>query len=412
MERARRIRVHVLVAALGCLLASSALGARPALALSCQSWDTTCLRLQQAQLDQQSVQNRLSQIQQSLTDIQQKSTAIAQLLQTLKTQIDQQKKVIAATQRKLDDTNRQIRYTEADISRRQAQLEVRQQLLDQRVRAMDKHDSLNYFELVVTSQSFNQLVDRLTTMQDIIRADQGLIDQLRQARFQIQQQQTRLQAQRDQQAALLQQQQQQNAQLEQTLAAQQAALAYDQELEAQYQQQAQALAAENQQLAGQIQQLQQQYDNEARGFGGGSGRFAWPQSGAITQPFGCSDLVLEPYDPGCPTRHFHQGLDIAAPFGNPIGAGDAGIVASVVTGCGQGYFYCGGGYGNQVIIVHGNGYSTLYAHLSAVFVSPGQAVRRGQTIGQEGSTGASTGPHLHFGVLYNGRWVDPQAYLA
>ena len=62
--------------------------------------------------------------------------------------------------------------------------------------------------------------------------------------------------------------------------------------------------------------------------------------------------------------------------------------------------------------MHGNGYSTLYAHLSAVLASPGQGVGRGQVIGREGSTGASTGPHLHFGVMYNGRWVDPQAYLA
>jgi murein DD-endopeptidase MepM/ murein hydrolase activator NlpD len=347
-----------------------------------------------------------------MTDIQQKSTATVQLMRSLNAQIDQEKQVIAGTQKKLDDTNRQIRYTEADISRRQAQLQVRRQLLDQRVRAMAKHDSLNYFELVVTSQSFSQLVDRLTTMQDIVRSDQQLIDQLRRERSLIQQQQANLQTQRDQQAALLQQEQDQKAQLDQTLASQQAALAYYQQLEAQYQQQAQVLAAENQQLTSQIQQLQQQYDAEARGFGGGSGRFAWPEGGGISQPFGCTDLVLEPYDPGCATRHFHQGLDIAAPYGTTIGAGDAGVVASVVTGCVQGYYYCGGGYGNQVVIVHGNGYSTLSAHLSAVLVSTGQGVSRGQAIGLEGSTGASTGPHLHFGVMYNGRWVDPEAYLA
>jgi murein DD-endopeptidase MepM/ murein hydrolase activator NlpD len=389
---------RVLFVGLPCLFMASALLGRPAAALSCQSWDTTCKRLQQAQQTQQNVQNRLQQIQQGMTDIQQKSTATVELIHSLNTQIDQQKKVIAATKRK-------IRYTAADISRRQAQLAVRQQLLDQRVRAMDKHDSLNYFELVVTSQSFSQLVDRLTTMQDIIRSDRLLVDQLKEQRTQIQQQQTK-------QAALLQQQQDQKAQLDLTLASQQAALAYYEQLEAQYQQQAQILAAQNQQLIAQIQQLQQQYDSEARGFGGGSGRFAWPEGGMITQGFGCTDLVLEPYSAACATRHFHQGLDIGAAFGTTIGAGDAGVVASAVTGCSQGYYGCGGGYGNQVVIVHGNGYSTLYAHLSAVLVSPGQGVRRGQAIGREGSTGASTGPHLHFAVMYNGRWVDPQAYLA
>jgi len=411
-ETSGRLSIRIRLATICCLVAiPSLLAGRPAVALTCQPSDTTCKQLQQAQQNQQGVQNQLKQIQQNMTDIQQKSTATVRLIQSLNTQIDQQKTVIAGTQKQVDDANRQIRYTEADIARRQAQLQVRQQVLDQRVRAMDKHDSLNYFELVVTSQSFTQLVDRVATMQDVVRSDQVLIDQLKQDRSQVQQQQVRLQGQRDQQAALLQQEQAQKAQLDLTLASQQSALAYFQQLEVQYQQQSQVLAAENQQLISQIQQLQQQYDSEARGLGGGSGRFAWPERGPITQPFGCSDLVLEPYDPSCATRHFHQGLDIGAPFGTPIGAGDAGVVASIVTGCGQGNYYCGGGYGNQVVIVHGNGYSTLYAHLSAVLVSTGQGVSRGQIIGREGSTGASTGPHLHFGVMYNGRWVDPQAYL-
>jgi murein DD-endopeptidase MepM/ murein hydrolase activator NlpD len=402
---------RLLLAALPCLALLPLLGARPAQALSCPPGDAACQRLQQAEQSQQNVQNRLKQIQQSVADIQQKSAAATQLIQSLNAQIDQQKQLIAATQAKLDDVNRQIRYTEADISRRQAQLEARQQLLDQRVRAMDKHDSLNYFELVVTSQSFTQLVDRISTMQDVVRSDQQLIGQLKVERAQVQRQQVKLQGQRDQQTALLQQQQAQEQQLNATVASQQAALAYYQQLEAQYQAQAQALAAENEQLISEIGQLQAQYQGQAQSLGGGSGRFAWPQGGTITQPFGCSDLVLEPYDPNCASRHFHQGLDIAAPFGNPIGAGDAGVVASVVTWCSEGYYGCGGGYGNQVVIVHGNGFSTLYAHLSRVLVSPGQGVARSQTVGLEGSTGASTGPHLHFGVAYNGRWVDPQAYL-
>lgn len=395
-------------------LSLSMLAGRPAQAVSCQPGDSICQQLQQKQQTQQDVQGQLSQIQQNITNVQQKSTAIIQVIQGLNTQIDQQKQVIAATQAKLDETNRQIRYTQADISRRQAEVEARQQLLNQRVRAMDKHDSLNYFELVVTSQSFTQLVDRISTMQDIVRSGQQLLDQVKAAKAQVQQQQAKLQQEHDQVTALLQQQQAQQAQLDADVAAQQAALASYQQLEAQYQQQVQALTAQNNNLLGQIQQLQQQFQAEAQSSGGGSGQFAWPQHGTLTQPFGCTDLVLEPAPPPgvhCITGHFHYGLDIAANFGNPIGAADAGVVGSVVTGCVAGTFSCGGGYGNQVLIVHGNGYTTLYAHLSQVDVSVGQAVKRGQTIGMEGSTGASTGPHLHFGISFDGGWVDPQAYL-
>src|SRR5207237_6594628 len=92
-------------------------------------------------------------------------------------------------------------------------------------------------------------------------------------------------------------------------------------------------------------------------------------------------------------------------FGTPVGAADSGVVSYTNYGW-------GGGYGNFVIITHGNGYSTLYAHLSAISVGAGQAVRRGQTIGAEGSTGYSTGPHLHFEIRLNGAYQNPLSYVA
>src|SRR5215831_17482657 len=236
---------------------------------------------------------------------------------------------------------------------------------------MDKHGSVDYMELVVTSRSFTEMVDRLVIMQDIIRSDQRLVDNLRQERDQIKQLRQKLQGEHDQQAALLKQQQDEEAQVERTKAAQQ----------------------------------QAQFDAQARNVGGGTGRFGWPERGPITQPFGCTDLLGEPYDPSCPTRHIHEGIDIGASYGTSIGAADAGIVSLVTWNpC------CG--YGNYVLITHGNGYTTIYAHLSAIYVSVGQAVRRGQPIGAEGSTGYSTGPDLHFGVDYNGAWQNPLSYLS
>ena len=74
-------------------------------------------------------------------------------------------------------------------------------------------------------------------------------------------------------------------------------------------------------------------------------------------------------------------------------------------------FGWGGGYGNYIVITHGNGFSTLYAHLSAINVSVNQAVQRGQQIGAEGSTGFSTGPHLHFEIRLNGAYQNPLSYL-
>lgn len=115
-----------------------------------------------------------------------------------------------------------------------------------------------------------------------------------------------------------------------------------------------------------------------------SGNFVWPAGGTITQNF----------------TWYHKGIDIANRGAPSVAAADAGKV--VGAGWLDGY-----GYGNRVIIDHGNGYRTLYAHLSQVFVVAGQTVGRGAAIGRMGSTGRSTGLHLHFEVLLNGVYLNP-----
>jgi murein DD-endopeptidase MepM/ murein hydrolase activator NlpD len=270
---------------------------------------------------------------------------------------------------------------------------------------MDKHGSYDYLGLIVTSRGFTELVNRIVIMQDIIRSDNHLVDTLRHERDEIKTLEQKLEQQRQEERDLLKQQQQQEATLEQTRQIQQKALDYYRQLEAQFDAQRKELEAEKAQIGALVNDLQAQYDAEARTLGGGSGKFGWPERGVITQLFGCTDFLAEPYNPNCPTRHWHTGLDIATDYGTPIRAADSGVVS--YTNCGW-----GGGYGNFIVINHGNGYATLYAHLSAIYVSAGQPVRRGQTIGAEGSTGFSTGPHLHFEIRYNGAYQNPLSYLA
>lgn len=118
-----------------------------------------------------------------------------------------------------------------------------------------------------------------------------------------------------------------------------------------------------------------------------SGSFVWPGFGRITQPF----------------RWYHKGIDIANHDGGPILAADSGTV--VVSG------WTNSGYGNHVIIDHGNGFQTLYGHLSSISVTTGIRVTRGTTIGQMGNTGRSTGTHLHFEIRTGSGNVDPLGYL-
>jgi len=391
--------------AVGLTLLVICLAPTPVAGDDCAPNDTVCRQLQDAKQSQADTNRRLQDIQQSLAGAQQKANQTLAYINELKAQIAAQQAKIAQTQAKVRETERQIRLTEAEIARREAHIQVRQSLLAQRVRAMDKHGSVDYMELVVTSRSFTELVDRLVIMQDIIRSDQRLVDNLRQERDQIKQLRQKLQEQHDQEAALLKQQQDEEAQLQRATTAQQQALDYYHQLEAQLDAQRKELEAEKARIDALVTRLQAQYDAQARDLGGGTGRFGWPERGPITQPFGCTDLLGEPYDPNCPTRHTHTGIDIGAANGTTIGAADTGIVSYVNWGW-------GGGYGNYVLITHGNGYATLYGHLSAIYVSVDQAVRRGQPIGAEGSTGYSTGPHLHFEIRYNGAYQNPLSYLS
>jgi len=119
-----------------------------------------------------------------------------------------------------------------------------------------------------------------------------------------------------------------------------------------------------------------------------AGSFVWPASGRISQGY----------------KFYHKAIDIASKGGGPILAADAGRVT--LTGWPD-----GGGYGNRVVIDHGNGFVTLYAHLSVVRVVTGQTVNRGDIIGDMGTTGRSTGVHLHFEVRQNGVMLNPLSFL-
>jgi murein DD-endopeptidase MepM/ murein hydrolase activator NlpD len=131
-------------------------------------------------------------------------------------------------------------------------------------------------------------------------------------------------------------------------------------------------------------------------------RFIWPEPQAtISQSFGPSSFWYEPAYGGY--AHFHTGIDLVEPFGSPIYAADDGVVA-LVGGSNS-------GYGNYVVIAHSGGWDTLYGHLSTSLVKVGQVVTQGQVIGLEGSTGNSTGAHVHFELRINQKPVDPRPYL-
>jgi len=123
--------------------------------------------------------------------------------------------------------------------------------------------------------------------------------------------------------------------------------------------------------------------------------YVWPLQGRISSAYGWRSISVA-------GNQFHGGIDVAAPTGTPVAAARGGVVVRA------GWI---GAYGFLVAVDHGDGWETRYAHLSRIDVAPGQRVAQGSVVGLVGSTGASTGPHLHFEIRHQGRALDPLTYL-
>lgn len=137
--------------------------------------------------------------------------------------------------------------------------------------------------------------------------------------------------------------------------------------------------------------------------GAAPGRLTWPLSQwVLTQPYGCTAVELEPVAAWCPAGHFHSGIDLAAPVVTPVHAAADGVARVAESP---------GGYGLYVVVDHGGGVATLYGHLEWTSLRSGEHIRAGENLGLLGSSGLSTGPHLHFEVRRDGRPVDPIAWL-
>ena len=125
--------------------------------------------------------------------------------------------------------------------------------------------------------------------------------------------------------------------------------------------------------------------------------------GVITQPFGCTSFELEPYDPFCPGRHLHTGIDLAAAMGTPVHSATGGTARVGFDPDGAGLY---------VVVAVDSHVRAFYCHLSSVAVITGKPVSAGDVIGGLGSSGNSTGPHVHFEIQRDGTSIDPAVWLA
>ncbi len=322
--------------------------------------------------------------------------------------LDQEANGLAEQIRKLSD---EIEVKKGEIARTQAELEEAQRISEKqyehmklRIQYMYEHGTPSYLELFLTAESMSDFLNRSTYAAEVSRYDRSMLDQYIEQKEKIAAAKAVLESEEEELNLMAEAAKEQKETVDALIQTKTAQIqSYQNEINNQSGE-AQAYQEDLEEQERLLKELEAQIAAAALanaraedGDGGASG-FLWPcpSSRRITSDFGMREIPT----PGATANH--NGIDIGAPTGSAILASASGRVTT------SKYSYSAGNY---IVISHGNGVSTVYMHCSALYVSEGEMVSQGQTIGAVGSTGFSTGPHLHFGVMVNGAYVNPRNYV-
>ena len=362
------------------------------------------------QLD--SIQQQVNQQNAAKADAETVIGSVSEQLRQIEEQLRQATAELGTIKEQRVAVENDITLNERQLSEAQKRLEGRESVFYKRVRDIYINGRLSYLDVVIGSKDFSDFANRLEVLKRIIDSDITLINEIKKERAEIEAHKQKLEADRAklvelEKAALAKQAEIEQKKAERNVVLQKAqndratAMQAIEELNAssaqvsamlKERQAARAAAAAAAAAAAQSSGGQGASDNWVQG----TGQLGWPVSGEITSPYGYR------VHPIWGTTIYHSGIDIGVDEGTPVHAADGGVVVW------SGWM---GGYGYAVVIDHGNGLSTLYGHNSELAVDEGQSVAKGQVISYAGSTGNSTGPHVHFEVRVNGDPVDPMGYL-
>ena len=297
---------------------------------------------------------------------------------------------IEATEEKIEDSIKEISLLDEEIKQTKTEkenleldIEINEELLGERLKVIDSNYSLEYIKIILSSESISDFFDNIYMVKKVVEQDKELLQTLDENKNELEKQQEKIESNKQQQEKLMDLLEEDNKILE-------SEKQQVDELKAE-------LEKEENELESKIAELAAQSNIPEENLGVlTSGSWPVPGHTRISSPYG------NRIHPIFGTYKMHTGIDVPAPKGTPITSFDDGKV--IFSGVQR-------GYGNTVMIQHTDGKVTLYAHNSQNLVSVGQTVTKGQAIAKMGSTGNSTGSHLHFEIRINGKHVNPMNYL-
>ena len=421
---------RVLAGSLGVLTALALAFGPMSTAFAASTDKLDSLKSQASQLNEQgsSLKNQLSGLQNEANSKLEEKAVLEQQISVLSAQI-------VNTQALIEEYDVQIADKQVELENAQQKADEYYQLFLARFRDLEEQGSVSYWSILFDAASFSDLLDRISFIADVVHYDNQIVDQLQAARQAVADAKADLETNQAEQVQAKTDLESQQAELSTDEAAVDAAIAEINSKADVYQSQLDEIKSQADALDDQIAAAQKEYEaqvaaekaaaekaaaekaaaekaaqeaankknnsssnNNSSSSSSGSGRISmvWPcASTRVTSEFGKRN------SPTAGASTYHKGIDIGASTGTAIYAAASGTVTEA------GY---SSSRGNYVVIYHSNGVSTAYMHCSALYVSSGDKVSQGQTIAAVGSTGISTGSHLHFSVIEDGTYVNPRNY--
>ncbi len=364
------------------------------------------------QQDAQNVQDQINDTEEEIKKVESNLSDAMKEIQELEGDIAEVEYNLEKLQANLKTLNNEISELEKKLEQAEKDYDERYQIACDRVVSQYKYGKITFLDVLLNSSSLTDFLNSYHTVEQIMTVDQELLDDLEKEKQQIAEDKQTLQDKKDKLNEEKQQVEKQKVSLSNKKSTKQKMVNQLNSQESALQQQKEEYYKELENIQAELRRIAEaaSQNNGGGSYSGGSLQFPCPGFSRISSRFGSRGAPLA----GGST--YHKGVDLAAPMGTSILAAESGTVIAVSKTCTHNYGKskscgCGGGFGNYVMINHGNGLVTVYAHCTSINVGLGDKVTRGETIGTVGSTGASSGFHLHFGTLLNGTYVDPAPYI-
>ena len=342
-------------------------------------------KINQASKQKQEALDKIKSAEKQKDDVIAQSDALEREIDIIQTEIYAIDDIIA-------DADAQILEKEEEIAKIQGDIDIQDEKFKETLRAMDENSTVSYIDLIFSSKNLSELLINIETINEITEHDMKIIDEMTRLKTEVEDKKAEIEAQKEEQeearSIATDKQNQLSVKIKEK---ENLAKALEKDIK-KYTQVYEDARRQEESLKGSL-----KYSSSTSQYLG-SGRFCWPAPSytRISSPYGYR------IHPIFNTKKFHSGVDLAAPGGSNILAAETGKVISAGWN---------GGYGNCLVVDHGGGISTLYAHASKLCVSKGDYVTKGQVIAKVGTTGNSTGNHLHFEVLINGKTTNPMSYI-